>query len=165
MAGLSASDARWPIRDALGETFVPAAKNARDNLSGTFVSNSSQGSNITLAMHDDEPGLGLESFYVNGKDNIENAVARLYPTGLYADGASLALQYKAEGTILASHRMIASALPLRPRAAVEEGQGGGLFDNSFVWNGVGFLELDEFVLELRDGRLTSLKAPYYGLEV
>lgn len=170
VAGLCASDARWPIRDALGETFVPAAEyaaaeNARDNLSGTFVSNSSRGSNMTLTVDDDEPGLGLESFYINGEDNIGNAVARLYPTGLYADGTSLASQHTAEGTILASHRMIASALPLPPRAAVEGGKGGGLFDNSFVWNGVGFFELDEFVLELVDGRLTSVKSPYYDLEL
>lgn len=172
VAGLSASQARWPIRDAVGETFVraaehAAAQNARDNLSGLFVSNSSEGSNITLAVADDEAGLELESFYVNGEDTLGNAVARLYPTGLYADGTSLASQYKVGGTILASHRMISSGLPIPPRAAVEGGQGGNLFDHSFVyvWGAVGFFgSLDEFILELVEGRLTSIKAPYYGLE-
>lgn len=119
---------------------------------------------MTLTVDDDQPGLGLESFYVNGEDTIGNAVARLYPTGLYADGTSLANQYKVEGTILASHRMIASGLPLPPRAAVEGGQGGDLFDHSFVWLGVGFFgSLDEFILKLIDGRLTSIRAPYYDL--
>lgn len=95
VAGYTASDARWPIRDALGETFVraaeyAAAENAQDNLSGTFIRSSSEGTNITLTVDDDQPGLGLESFYVNGEDTLGNAVARLYPTGLYADGSSLA---------------------------------------------------------------------------
>lgn len=169
VAGLSASEARWPIRDALGETFVRAAEyaaadNARDNLSGIFVSNSSQGTNITLAMDDDEPGLALESFFVNGEDNLGNAVARLYPTGLNADGKSLAFQYKTQGRILTSHRMIASTLPLPPRAAVEGGQGGDLFDHSFVWQGVDFWgPLDEFILEIVDGSLISISAPYYDV--
>lgn len=169
VAGFSASGARWPIRDALGETFVraaeyAAAENARDNLSGTFASNSSEGTNITLTVDDNEPGLGLESFYVNGEDNVGNAIARLYPTGQYADGTSLALQYETEGRILASHRMISSTLPLPPRAVVEGGQGGGLFDHSFVWQGVDFWgPLDEFILEIVDGRLTSIRVPYYDV--
>ncbi|KAI7774727.1 hypothetical protein LA080_007933 [Diaporthe eres] len=167
VAGSNATDSRWPIRDALGETFVraaeyAAAENARDSLSGTFASNSSEGTKMTLTVDDDEPGLGLESFHVNGENTIGNAAARLYPTGLYADGTSLAAQYKAEGTILASHRMITSGLPLAPRAAVEGGQSGDLFDHSFVWGGVGFFgSLDEFILV--DGRLTSIRAPYYDL--
>lgn len=169
VAGSTATDARWPIRDALGETFVPAAEyaaaqNARDNLSGTFVSNSSGGTNITLTVDDDEPGLGLESFFVNGEDTLGNAVARLYPTGLYADGTSLAYQYKVGGTILTSHRMIAMTPPLPPRAAVEGGRGGDLFDHSFVWQGVDFLgPLDEFILEIVNGSLTRIMAPYYDL--
>lgn len=169
VAGSNATDSRWPLRDALGETFVraaeyAAAENARGSLSGTFASNSSQGTSMTLTMDDDQPGLGLESFYINGEDTLGKSVARLYPTGLYADGNSLAAQYKAEGTILASHRMIASGLPLPPRAAVEGGQGGDLFDHSFVWGDVGFFgSLDEFVLELVDGRLTSITAPHYDL--
>lgn len=169
VAGSTASDARWPIRDALGETFVPAAEfaaaeNARDNLSGTFVGNSSGGSNITLTVDDDEPGLGLESFYVNGEDTLGNSVARLYPTGLYADGTSLANQYKAGGTILTSHRMVSIIPPLPPRAAVEGGQGGDLFDNSFVWQTVDTLgPFDEFILEIVDGSLMRIMAPYYDL--
>lgn len=171
VAGSNATASRWPIRDALGETFVPAAEhaaaeNARDSLSGTFVSNSSQGTNMTLTADSDQPGLGLESFFVNGEDALalEYTAARLYPTGLYADGASLAAQYKAEGRILASHRVILSELPLPPRAAVEGGQGGDLFDHSFAWGGVGFYDsLDEFILELVDGRVTSIRAPYYDL--
>lgn len=170
VAGSEASSARWPIRDAAGETFVraaehAAAENARDNLSGTFVGNSSAGTNITLVVEDDQPGLGVESFYVDGVDNLENTVARLYPTGLYSDGTSLAAQYRADGTILASHRMVTSSLPLPPRAAVEGGQGGGLFDHSFIWLSVGFFgTLDEFILEIVEGRLTSIKAPYYNLD-
>lgn len=169
VAGSDATDSRWPIRDALGETFVraaefAAAENAQDNLSGAFVSNSSDGSNITLTVDDDQPGLGLQSFYINGENTLQNAVARIYPTGLYSDGASLAFRYKTDGTISASHRMIASGLPLPPRAAVEGGQGGDLFDHSFVWVGVGFFgSLDEFILEIVDGRLRSITTPYYDL--
>lgn len=170
VAGSNATASRWPLRDAIGETFVPsaeyaAAANARDNLSGTFISNSSEGTNITLAVEDDLPGLGLESFYVNGEDaSIGDTVTRLYPTGLYADGTSLASQYKTEGTILASHRMISSGLPLPPRSAVEGGQGGDLFDHSFAWLSVGFFGVyDEFIFEIVDGRLESIRAPFYDL--
>lgn len=169
VAGSTATAARWPIRDAVGETFVPAAEyaaveNARDNLSGTFVSNATEGTNLTLTVDDDQPGLGLESFFVNGEDKLKASVARLYPTGLYADGTSLAYQYKVGGTILTSHRMIANTLPLPPRAAVEGGQGDDLFDHSFVWQDVDFWgPLDEFVLEIVDGSLTRIMAPYYDL--
>lgn len=153
----------------MGETFVQAAEyaaaeNARHNLQGLFTSNSSDGTNLTLTVDDDEPGIGVQSFYISGEDKLENEAARLYPTGLYAGGTSLAHQYKVEGRILTSHRMISSGLPLHPRAAVEGGEGGGLFDHSFTWQTIdGLGPVDEFILEIVDGTLTSVRAPYYDV--
>lgn len=60
--------------------------------------------------------------------------------------------------------MITSELPLPPRAAVEGGRDGDLFDHSFVWQDIDTLgPFDEFILEIADGSLTSLRAPYYDL--
>ncbi|KAK2606496.1 hypothetical protein N8I77_005239 [Diaporthe amygdali] len=164
VAGFTASHARWPLRDALGETFVRAAeyaavKNAQDNLSGIFVSNSSEGTNITLTMDEDQPGLQIKSFYISGEDALENSIAaRLYPTRLYSGTTSSASLYKFNGTSLNAHRMVFSELPLPPRAAVEGGDGGNLFDHSFAWMGVGLLGAgDGFIFEIVNERLMSIQ--------
>ena len=85
VAGETASTARWPLRNTLGDLFIPAAEtasaaNAAANLAGTFVHPTQHGTNLTLSTdfdNDDEssetggglPGLGLQSLYLNGTES------------------------------------------------------------------------------------------------
>jgi hypothetical protein len=76
IAGSTASAARWTIRDAVGELFIPAAEaasaaNAASNLSGTFIAPDQPGTNLTLSVdvEDGIPGLGLQSLYINGTES------------------------------------------------------------------------------------------------
>lgn len=168
VAGSTASDARWWIRDAVGETFIPAAEfaavdNAKQNLAGVFVNDNSDGTNITLTVDKDQPGLGIGSYYVEGVDTVNGTSARIYPTGLNSYSRSLASLYKSQGKFSVAHRQISQKLPLKPRTAVEGGK-GGLFDHSFAWQSIDFAgPTDEFVLNLVDGRLESVTAPGSGL--
>lgn len=174
IAGSTASSARWPLRDLVGEVFVPAAEhaaveNARENLVGTFVSEDFEGTNLTLTVDEGRPGLGLDSLYLEGVEfrsqlvGSEKVSTRLYPTGLNSLSRSLSALYRPNATMQVAHRMAGSGLPLKPRAAVEGGK-GGLFDNSFVWANFGFAgNLDEFLLDLVDGRVVGVKNT--GLDV
>ncbi|RSM04607.1 hypothetical protein CEP52_006713 [Fusarium oligoseptatum] len=153
VAGNSATPARWPLRDVLGETFIPAAEqaaaeNAKKSLTGTFVAEGSEGTNLTITFDEGKPGLGLESLYHEGIDIRAQILGspepipvsvRLYPAG-----------------ITSSKSLSSLPLPLAPRAAVEGGK-GGLFDNSQTWLSIGqFGPGDEFVFNLVDGRLESV---------
>jgi hypothetical protein len=170
VAGETASTARWPLRDAIGETFIPAAEqavveNAKKNLAGTFRDENSEGTNLTLTIDDGHPGLGLESFYIKGVDSRwvligltepTDVAPRIFPTGISSFSKSLSNLYKTNGTMRMSHRMIAYIPPVPPRAAVEGGK-GGLFDNSLSWGNLDFAGAeDEFIFEIADGRLRSV---------
>ncbi|KAH7153562.1 beta-lactamase/transpeptidase-like protein [Dactylonectria macrodidyma] len=172
VAGSTATPARWPIRDTIGETFIPAfeyaaAENAKKNFAGTFVNDALEGTNLTLSVDKNRPGLVLESFYIQGVESRAmllggaepaDVSARLYPTGPNSYSRSLTSLYKTKGTIRLAYRMIGAQYPLAPRAAVEGGK-GGLFDNSFAWMNVGFFgTADEFILEIVDGRLVSVES-------
>ena len=88
---------------------------------------------------------------------------RLYPTGLNSVSRSLASRYQTAGQICVAHRVAEMLPPVKPRAAVEGGD-GGLFDNSFVWQILDFENNgDEFELCLTDGKLTSVVWPLEGL--
>ncbi|KAJ5306780.1 hypothetical protein PENANT_c003G08796 [Penicillium antarcticum] len=168
VAGSTASSARWPLRDLVGETFVPAAEhaaaeNAKRNLAGTFVDESSPGTNLTLTVDKARPGLGLKRFWVKGVNGLDNTHVRLYPTGLNSFSNSLSSLYKSKGTMRVAHRMVVPPNKLKPRAAVEGGK-GGLFDNSFAWMNLDFAgPSDEFIFNLVDGRLVSVEIPLSGL--
>jgi hypothetical protein len=167
VAGSTATPARWPLRDLVGETFVTAAEhaaaeNAKRNLAGTFVDSTSPGTNLTLSVDRGRPGLGLKSFWLKGKNGINNAYWRVYPTGLNSFSRSLSSLYRGKGFISVAHRMAEPELPLKPRAAVEGGN-GGLFDNSFTWMNLDFQgPTDEFIFNLVDGRLVSVEFPLTG---
>ncbi|CAG8159031.1 unnamed protein product [Penicillium nalgiovense] len=167
VAGFTATPARWPLRDVVGETFIPAAEhaaaeNARRNLAGTFVDEKSPDTNITLSVDRGRPGLGLKSFWVKGENARDNANWRLYPTGLNSFSRSLASLYKTKGQVRVAHRMVKPQPPMKPRAAVEGGK-GGLFDNSFVWMNIDFAgPSDAFIFKLVDGRLVSVEYPVTG---
>ncbi|RSM07669.1 hypothetical protein CDV31_008562 [Fusarium ambrosium] len=169
VAGNSATPARWPLRDVLGETFIPAAEqaaaeNAKKSLTGTFVAEGSEGTNLTITFDEGKPGLGLESLYHEGVDIRAQILGspepipvsvRLYPAGI-TSSKSLSSLYKSKGKISVKHNAVISPLPLAPRAAVEGGK-GGLFDNSQTWLSIGqFGPGDEFVFNLVDGRLESV---------
>lgn len=171
LAGDSASDARWALRDMVGEVFITAAEyaaaeSAKKNLAGTFVVEGSETTSITLDVTKGEPGLNMTSFFFKGKDQLAGvASARLYPTGLYSNSRSLAAQYNIKGKFSAAFRQV-SELPSPPpaRAAVDGGK-GGLFDNTFSWMNVGFNGgVDEFVFNMEDSRVVSITNPVYAVK-
>ncbi|KAI1841831.1 hypothetical protein JX265_009440 [Neoarthrinium moseri] len=170
VGGSTASSARWEIRNALGELFIPAAEaaaadNAQNNLAGTFIDQTTPGTNLTLSVDDDLPGLGLKAFYIGGVESFQNltgttkkASLRLFPTGLTSHPQSLASLYKADGTIKVAHRTIKGFIPLKPRAKSEGGK-GGLFDNQQVWQNIDFTDrFDEFIFTLDQGKLISVES-------
>ncbi|KAJ3456168.1 hypothetical protein MRS44_016191 [Fusarium solani] len=169
VAGTSATPARWPLRGVLGETFIPAAEhaaaeNAKKSLTGTFVAEGAEGTNLTITFDEGKPGLGLESLYFEGVDIRSQILGspepfpmsvRLYPAGI-TSSKSLSSLYKSKGKISVKHTAVISPVPLPPRAAVEGGK-GGLFDNSQAWMSIGqFGSADEFVFNLVDGKLESV---------
>jgi hypothetical protein len=178
VAGLTATPARWPIREAVGATFMPAAEhaaveNARRNLAGTFVLKGSKGTNLTLSVDEGRPGLGIESAFFEGVDSKAiligasepaNASVRLYPTGPNSFSRSLSALYKTNGTISVAHRAMGQLLPLSPRAAADGGSSkGGYFDTSFTWMNIDFAgPTDEMILNLVDGRLVSVTSTGLG---
>lgn len=189
VAGSTASAARWPIRDATGELFIPAAEaasaaNAQANLAGTFAVPDQPGTNLTLTVDADEglPGLGLRSLYINGTESralllgakevsgdehIPQAL-RLYPTGNFADSTSLASLYKPTPPggrkKELSHRLVVTAAPFVPRAG-SEGREGELFDGQPYWMTLDFEDsMDEFVLVLGEGeRVVGVRSVGLGL--
>ncbi|EEU37479.1 uncharacterized protein NECHADRAFT_105590 [Fusarium vanettenii 77-13-4] len=169
VAGSSATPARWPLRGALGETFIPAAEaaaaeNAKESFTGTFVAEGAEGTNLTITFDEGKPGLGLDSLYFEGVDIRSQILGslepfpmsvRLYPAGI-TSSKSLSALYKSKGKISVKHTAVISPLPLTPRADVEGGK-GGLFDNSQAWMSIGqYGSGDEFVFNLVDGKLESV---------
>ncbi|KAK2059000.1 beta-lactamase [Colletotrichum caudatum] len=165
VAGDTASPARWPIRDAVGELFIPAAEaaaadNARLNLAGTFVA-ASPGSNMTLGVDADGAGLVVESAFINGEDGTAGGPPlRLFPTGLYSNSRSLSALYGSRGTFSTTFRSVMYPAKPKPRSR-SEGGAGGLFDNSHVWMGLDAQEaVDEYVFTIEDGRLVNITSSY-----
>ena len=167
----TATQARWPLRDIVGETFITAAEyaaaeSAENNLTGTFVVEGSESSNITIEVTKGEPGLNLTAFFLKGEDQLANFTsARLYPTGLYSNSRSLSALYNTKGNVSVAFRQ-ASGLPSPPpvRAAVEGGK-GGLYDNTFSWMNVGSGgAVDDFIFDLEDTRVVGIKNPGYEVE-
>lgn len=168
VAGATASGDRWPLRAAAAETFVAAAEhgaweNAQRNFAGLFTDEENEGSNATLTVDDDHPGLGLESWYVDGAEfrynitstppEIETTV-RLYPTGLESRSE--------RGTLLVKYRAVGEPLPLSPESRTRADGGEALFDDSCAtWMTTAFWETyeggvaDEFILEVEEGRLVA----------
>ncbi|RGP72913.1 hypothetical protein FLONG3_6551 [Fusarium longipes] len=164
-AGLGAVPARIPLRNAVGTAFITAAEhagweNAKKTYPGTFVDESRNGSNVTITVDEGQPGLGLESFYINGSEwraNLtfpgsdpvygDDILVRLYPIGAEAVSGS---------TKLISYRAVPQFKPIGPRSAVEGGE--GLFDDSCTaWESVGFWgDGDDFTFKVVDGKAVSV---------
>ncbi|KAK2029048.1 beta-lactamase [Colletotrichum zoysiae] len=165
VAGGTATPARWPIRDAVGELFIPAAEaaaadNARLNLVGTFVA-ATPGSNMTLGVDADGAGLVIESVFIDGEDGTAGtSPMRLFPTGLYSNSRSLSALYGSRGTFSTTFRLITYRAEPKPRSRSEGGT-GGLFDNSQAWMGLDAQEaVDEYVFTIEDGRLVNITSSY-----
>ena len=170
VAGETWSIDRWTVRDALAETFVPAAElaaeaNAVKNFVGTFVDDSIEGTNLTLTTDEGLPGLRLESMFIGGIDwranltvpgggDVNGGTIRLYPSGLTAPLPS------SEGVVGMVFNAIPYSQPLPARTAIEGG--GGLFDEAcLAWTSVGFFPIeghaiDQFMFHVQDGRLTEV---------
>ncbi|KAL6918636.1 hypothetical protein ACHAPO_009544 [Fusarium lateritium] len=164
-AGVGAVPARIPLRNAIGTAFITAAEragweNAERTYPGTFVDESRNGSNLTITVDEGQPGLGLESFFINGSEWRANLTApasdpiygddilvRLYPIGATSVSGS---------TQLISYRAVSQLKPIVPRSAVEGGE--GLFDDGCTtWESVGFWgDGDEFTFKVVDGEVVSV---------
>ncbi|CEI59953.1 hypothetical protein FVEN_g8243 [Fusarium venenatum] len=164
-AGVGAVPARIPLRNAVGTAFITAAEragweNAKRIYPGTFVDESRNGSNITITVDEGQPGLGLESFFINGSEwraNLtfpasdpiygDDILVRLYPIGAKSVSGS---------TQLISFRAVPQLKPIVPRSAVEGGE--GLFDDGCTtWESVGFWgDGDEFTFKVVDGEVVSV---------
>ena len=176
-----ALEERWPLRQLVGDVFITAAEhaaheNAANNLAGVFVSPEDSGTNITITVDDDRPGLGISSMYINGTESRVNIAAipgeteipaerlsvRMYPTGLETVDGS--------GAQHVAFRAIPLTLPpARTRASAEGGT--SLFENQCLnFLNVGFTKgadrvhgVDEFILEIADGRLQSVSYRASGI--
>jgi len=153
---------RYPLRDLVGEVFIPAAEhagveNAALNYAGTFVEENMDGTNLTLSVDEGRPGLGLQSLFVNGTDMLTSySSVRLYPIGpeTSINGHSKLLSFRAT-----------TAKSSPPRADVDGGN-GGMFNSGgcTTWQEVGFTpDIDELVLEIVNGRVESVSSLLVGL--
>lgn len=177
VAGDTALTDRWTLRDAIAETFVPAAElaaeaNAVENFVGTFIDDSADGTNLTLVTDEGLPGLRLESLFIGGIDwraNLtipggvsvpggggapDGLIIRLYPSGLATPLPS------SDGVVGMLFNAIPYSKPLPARAAIEGGD--GLFDEAcLAWFSVGFFHfggnaIDQFMFYVQDGRLAKV---------
>ncbi|KAI6753779.1 hypothetical protein HG531_005948 [Fusarium graminearum] len=164
-AGVGAVGARIPLRNAVGTVFITAAElagweNAKKTYPGTFVDKTRNGSNLTITVDEGQPGLGLESFFINGSEwraNLtapasdpiygDDIIVRLYPMGAKSVSGS---------TQLISYRAVPQLKPIGPRSAVEGGE--GLFDDGCTsWQEVGFWgDGDDFTFKVVDGEVVSV---------
>jgi len=163
--GTAPTIARVLLRDAVGETFIPAAEaaafeNARVKYAGTFADPDNELSNLTLTVDQDKPGLGLASLFVDGVDWSGNITGnfqppsdrfsyRLYPTGGQYTSAS-------NGALVKQYAAVYSLAAGAPRSYVEGGK--GLFDDGCIsWEEVGFYNTTQFDLEVVDGKLMAVR--------
>jgi hypothetical protein len=173
-AGKSATSARFVLRDAVAEVFIPAAEDAafnhaKNNFVGTFVDESNKGANLTLSVDKNGAGLMLDSIFYNSTDMAWVIASRtaagplkgslgVFPTGVTSKPGTLSALYDPNFTGVIAHRAVLHAEPNAPRAAVEGGK-GGMFENQAPWMNIDFygpLDLLQFGYE--KGKLVSVTA-------
>ncbi|GJN76845.1 hypothetical protein PLIIFM63780_000333 [Purpureocillium lilacinum] len=173
--GATAGTDRITLRDLIGDVFLPAAEhagaeNAAANFAGTFVNEKTPGTNVTLTVDKGQPGLGLAKFFIDGMDVRGNVTTSPPPPGskfavrIYGAGSSSpdnlpSALYRTRGTVRYSFRAVVEKLPFKKHTAARGGK--SLFMNECLsWFSVGFTEnIDEFVLEVVDGKLRSVEHP------
>ncbi|KAF2716228.1 beta-lactamase/transpeptidase-like protein [Polychaeton citri CBS 116435] len=178
LGGQGATHDRWPLRNLVGETFVTAAEHAAvergtETMTGTFVSETLDETNLTLTTDADKPGLGLKEWFIGGVESraniiqpgaeipTENLTVRLYPTGLRSQGSGCNAA-SGSGTELLSFRAIPQVTPVTGRAAAEGGE--GMFDGACMgWLSVDFFTTDDFVLQFVNGRVKKVFHPFFQI--
>lgn len=194
VAGEGALSERWPLRAATATRFVGAAEHAafevaRRNAAGTFAARHDGGSNataggtnLTITVSEDHPGLGLPEFFIGGADariNMTDPISdpimyeglemhvRLYPTGLDEETGAQG------GGKLVKYRAVPQFAPLGPRNVLQGG--AGLFDDQCsVYLSTSFFQnaetpfgedyYDELDLEYGpDGKVTRVLYPMWDL--
>jgi hypothetical protein len=179
VAGAGAGSARWALREAVGQVFLPAAElaaaeNAAVNYAGTYALAGSDATNITLAVEADEPGLVLQGFWVEGVDFRGNISApfgiggppspelsiRLYPNGIASNNGS---------GVDVGFYAATEAEPFPPRSVLEGGE--TLFENGCVtWLNMGFFSFfgafgESFIFNVVDGQAQAVFSPLVGVEL
>lgn len=177
VAGETSGSDRWALRDAVAETFMPAAELAAEeytaqNFVGTFVDEATDDTNITLTMDEGMPGLRVESFFIDGinwRYNLSGPAAptnvpitvRIYPSGLVGPLPSV------KDTTGMVFNAVPYAQPPDPRAAIEGGE--GLFDKActawFIagFNYIGGHAMEQFMLHVKDGKLNGIEYGFMGV--
>ncbi|KAJ4360885.1 uncharacterized protein N0V89_001453 [Didymosphaeria variabile] len=167
LAGASAVPDRVPLRNLIGEVFIPAAEaaafeNAATNYAGKFADPDNELSNLTLTVDKDEPGLGLPSLFVDGVNWLSNITQplldpaasvnisnRLYPSG----GEYIS---PSNGRLVKQFDAVSGKAGGIPRSQVEGGT--GLFDDGCTaWETTGFFTTTEFELEVVEGRVMAVR--------
>lgn len=160
---------RFTLRDIVGSVFIPAAEaaaaeNAAKNFVGTFVDENDETTNVTLAVNEGRPGLSVESLFEEGVDTSATVrispvepkgadyTVRMYP----ANSSPTASLYIGNGDVKVAFRATRETLPLKSHTKPTIGR--GIFMNDCIsWFMVGYAEdIDEFVLELVDGRVEKV---------
>lgn len=173
IAGPTAVTDRVALRELVGATFLTAAEhsawdNAKANYAGTFAVPNNSTINMTLSVDPDSPGLGLISLNALGFDILgqmvspayvaapKGTVVRLYPSGTEFKGAGGKSNVKIFNAV--------AEINPGPRVAAEGGV--GLFNSECeTWLSTGFFESTTFEFEVVDGKLASVKWPYFDTTV
>jgi hypothetical protein len=166
-AGNLATRDRTPLRNLVGQTFLPAAEaagheNAAKVYAGTFVDPSDETTNITLTVDDDKPAIGIESLFLQGAD-VRGYLASI-PAVEPADILSYRLYYSGNEYVAAygGLRKLFNAATSSVKPTWTDVQGGNeglLFEEQCTnWEEVGFWPTTAFELEVKDGKLQSVIA-------
>ncbi|UNI13596.1 hypothetical protein JDV02_000323 [Purpureocillium takamizusanense] len=173
--GATAGTDRVTLRDLVGDVFLPAAEhagaeNAAANFAGTFADAKMPETNVTLTVDRGRPGLGVAELFFGGSDARGNVstvppppgsrfAVRIYGTGSSSPDNLPSALYRTRGTVRYSFRAVLEKLPFKKHGAARDGK--SLFmDECLSWFSVGFTEnIDEFVLEVVDGKLQSVEHP------
>lgn len=170
VAGASAGSARWILRGALADTFIVAAEhaaaaNAAEKFAGVYTDPTSAATNITLSVEPDKPGLGLDTFFVEGTDWRTNVSA---PFGIAEiPSANLSIRLYPNGIASANGDVGFYGVPeVTPRGERSASEGGaGLFDRGCeTWQSLGFFSFlgvwpESFIINVVGGRAVSIFSP------
>ncbi|KAJ4304649.1 hypothetical protein N0V90_000175 [Kalmusia sp. IMI 367209] len=167
VAGTTATTDRIPLRDLIGEAFIPAAEaaafeNAAANYAGTFADPNNELSNLTLTVDEDKVGLGLPTLFIDGVNWLGNITElgldpslsdlfsyRLFPIGPEYTSSS-------NGLLVKKFSAVSGPADGAPRSQVEGGK--GLFDDGCtVWETTGFYSTGDFELEVVKGQVTAVR--------
>jgi hypothetical protein len=167
LAGASATTDRTPVRDLIGEVFIPAAEaaafeNAAIKYAGTFADPDNELSNLTLTVDKDAPGLGLPTLFIDGvnwlgnitQPELDPSLSKLFSYRLYPSGGQYYLP--SSGALVKQFNAVGGMAGKNPRSRIEGGT--SLFDDGCIaWENTGFFNTTEFEVEVVEGKATAVK--------